>query len=460
MLPVVLSGGSGTRLWPVSRTKLPKQFCHIFEQSLHSMTLNRLCKLGSPWVLTAQGLKDYTLKEIANLNLNIEQAIFEPFAKNTGPAIALLCYIFKTKGLSQSVVGVFPADHIIENEDKFYAAVYLAQEEAQKGRIVTLGVKPNYPATGYGYIQTESTILAQNGEFFSSPVSKFHEKPSLKDANEFITMGHYFWNAGIFIFKIETMIDAFITHQNAMWELVNTLKPDLSNISDVYSKLDNISIDYAIMEKLNSSTLACISCDIGWNDVGSWDSIASLLDGVQEDKIEVKASNNFVHGLSDKTYAFLGVNDIITVDTKDALLIAKKGSTQEIKEIIDILKLKNPTLLKEHGFEDRPWGHFEVLKDSSQFKSKIIRVNAGQQLSYQSHEKREEHWIVTQGHGEVVIDDKTIKVTGGAYIKIPQGSKHRMRNTSAHILEFVEVQLGSYFGEDDIIRYQDDYLRS
>lgn len=461
MIPVVMSGGSGTRLWPVSRTKLPKQFCSIFEQSLHSMTLSRLSKLGTPWVITSKTLRDLTIKNLNDLGMNPQNIILEPIAKNTAPAIALLTQSLMQKGLGDSVVGIFPADHIIENEEGFVAAVHLAKEEAIRGRVVTLGIKPDHPATGYGYIQTDGTTLSSQGKLASHSVSKFHEKPSLEKATEFIQAGDYFWNAGIFVFKVNTMADLFQTHQQQMWAAVSALKPDLSNIDSIYAVVDNISIDYAIMEKLPPSHLACVPCDIGWNDVGSWDAIAEILGGAgKENKIEVRAKNNFVQSSIDKTYAFVEVDDLIVVDTSDALLVSRKGATQGVKDAVDVLKLKKPNILKEHTFEERPWGRFEILKDTAEFKSKVIHVNPAQQISYQSHSKREEHWLITKGQGEVILNDDIIPVQPGSYVKIPLGAKHRIRNSGKITVEFVEVQMGTYFGEDDIVRYQDDYHRS
>lgn len=460
MIPVVLSGGSGTRLWPLSRAKLPKQFCSIFEQSLHTMTLSRLSKLGSPWVVTSKSLRDLTIKNMNDLSLDPNNLILEPVAKNTAPAIALLTYHLLQKGLGDSVIGIFPADHIIEKEDAFLSAVHLAKQEALNGKVVTLGIKPDQPATGYGYIQTSKISNFTQGALRSYSVEKFHEKPCLENAIKFLEDGNFYWNAGIFVFTVATMAALLEQHHLELWSAVSKLNSDLSNIENIFSNVDNISIDYAIMEKLSSDKLSCIPCDIGWNDVGSWDAIAELLGGANTlNKIEVQGKNNFIQATTNKTYAFVGVDNLIVVDTADATLITQKGATQSVKEAVDILKLKQPNLLNEHTFEERPWGRFEVLRDTEFFKSKVIHVNPSQQLSYQSHSKREEHWLITQGEGEVVLNDKVIPVAAGTYVKIPLGAKHRIKNTGANTIEFVEVQMGSYFGEDDIVRYFDDYGR-
>lgn len=466
MIPVVLSGGSGTRLWPVSRNKLPKQFCHIFSDSLHSMTLQRLMRLSKPWVVTSQSLKDLTERQVRDLELNTSQIVYEPQAKNTAPAIALLCHILEQKAQKEEIVGIFPADHLIEKEDVFLSAVNLARDEAKNGKVVTLGIQPCDPATGFGYIQTTKEFSVKHGDLKSHSVVKFHEKPSLETAKSFLAEGNYFWNAGIFVFKVSKMIELFKKFQPEMWTQITKVKSDLSNIKEIYESLANISIDYAIMENLKSDSLACIPCDIGWNDVGSWDAISEILNGNQTNennnyKVEVKGSNNFIHSnINEKTYAFAEVNDLIVVDTADALLVTRKGSTQTVKDIVDVLKLKKPKVITDHVFEERPWGKYEILKDTEAFKSKVIHVNPKQQISYQSHAKREEHWLITQGDGEVILNDKSIPVHPGSYVKIPLGAKHRIKNTGEKTIEFVEVQMGTYFGEDDIVRYQDDYNRA
>ena len=458
MIPVILSGGSGTRLWPVSRTKLPKQFCHIFAESLHFMTLQRLTKLSTPWIVTSASLKALTEKQVRELDLPPSHIIYEPDAKNTAPAIGLLCHILSIHGYTDEVVGVFPSDHLIEKEKDFFSSIYRARDEAKKSKIVTLGIKPQYPATSFGYIQVTREVNI--ADYTASPVIKFHEKPSLEVAEGFLKDGSYYWNAGIFVFDISFMIDLFKEYQPEIWSKIETINPDLSNAKEVYNDLPNISIDYAIMEKLNVDTLSCIPADIGWNDVGSWDAIADLLRMEDTKSIEFQGKGNFTYSkIGEKSYAFAGVSDLIIVDTADALLVTKKGASQTVKDVVSLLQTKHPALLNDHVFEEKPWGKYEVLRDTGIFKSKVIHVNPKQQISYQSHSKREEHWLITQGEGEVVLDEQIIPVKPGSYIKIPLGAKHRIRNTGDKVIEFVEIQMGTYFGEDDIVRYQDDYNR-
>lgn len=457
MIPVVLSGGSGTRLWPVSRQQLPKQFCTIFEKPLQTMTLERCHKMGTPWVVTSKALQNLTEINLKQNHMNDVQTVYEPYGKNTAPAVAVLCKLLDLKGFGSEIVGIFPSDHLIAKEKAFLDVVSFASEVASTNKVVTLGITPSYPETGYGYIQTNAESLKEAHGFKAYSVVKFHEKPALEKAKEFLAQGSFSWNAGIFVFKASHMISLFHKHQPEMWNLVSTLKADSSNLDEIYSKVQSISIDYAIMEKLTGEELACIPSEFGWSDVGSWDAVASLQQG--QDIFNVKGQGNFVFGEPGKHYSAVGIDDVIVVDTKDALMLVKKGQSQDVRYVVENLNQQKSTLVKDHVYEYRPWGYFEILKDTTAFKSKVIRVNPHSQLSYQSHAKREEHWTITQGQGEVVLNDQVIAVKAGSHVHIPTGAKHRMRNTSNEMLEFVEVQLGSYFGEDDIVRYQDDYQR-
>lgn len=463
MIPVILSGGSGTRLWPVSRSKYPKQFSDLFDEPLQTLTLKRLSRFGEPWVITSSELRDFTEKKAQEAGFQKLRVIYEPMGKNTAPAIALLCKVLEMEGKTSEVVGVFAADHLIEKEDIFSSAIELAETAAREGKVVTLGLKPTEAATGYGYIQTEKQPYSYKKQVSAYTVLKFHEKPSRAIAEGFLKDGSYFWNAGIFVFPVQLMIQLFEKYEPQIWDALSGLKKDLSNLKEVYSSLPSNSIDYAIMEKLTKDELLCVPCNPGWSDVGSWDAVAEVYEKSGRSRgnlIEVDSKNNFVLPKNDKTYAFVGLDDVIVVDTEDALLIAKKGETQNVKTVVDRLKKENPKLTKDHTFEERPWGRFEILRDKEHFKSKVIQVNPFQQISYQSHAKREEHWVIVKGAGEVILNEQVIPVQAGSYVKIPVGAKHRIRNTGKEPIEFIEVQLGSYFGEDDIVRYQDDYKRN
>lgn len=457
MIPVILSGGSGTRLWPVSRQHMPKQFCEIFDQPLQTSTLQRCVKLGSPWIITSKALETLTELNLKKNEVQGVRVVYEPMGKNTAPAIAALCKLLAAQGKAEEVVGIFPSDHLITKEETFFNVVSFAQSVAEENKIVTLGITPSYPETGYGYIQTRAISLKEKDTFKAYSVVKFHEKPDLEKAKEFIAQGSYSWNAGIFIFKVSHMVGLFKKHQPGLWALMETLKDDVSNLGDIYSKVHSISIDYAIMEKLTADELACIPTEFGWNDVGSWDAVSALHKST--DILDIKGHGNFVFGENNKHYSMIGMEDVIVVDTADAMMLVKKGHSQDVRYVVEKLTQQKSILVKEHGYEYRPWGYFEILKDTENFKSKVIRVNPHSQISYQSHAKREEHWTIVVGAGEVVLNDEVIPVQAGSHIHIPLGAKHRIRNNTDSVLEFVEVQLGSYFGEDDIIRYEDDYQR-
>jgi mannose-1-phosphate guanylyltransferase/mannose-6-phosphate isomerase len=462
-IPVILSGGSGTRLWPVSRTKYPKQFCELLEKPLQTLTIERLQKYGAGILVTSEKLKDLTEKDIIQNHLKIEKVLYEPSGKNTAAAVALACKYLEMSNRGEDTVGVFSSDALISKRQEFDNALETAIKAAADGVVVTLGIQPRNAETGFGYIQVkERAVNTQR----STEVLKFHEKPNLEKAQAFVEDGHYFWNAGIFVFKVSKMIQLFQQHEPELWNRIDTLAKDLSNLDKIYSEIKSISIDYAIIEKLSSNELRCVPCDIGWSDVGSWDALSEVTEGVpftatglKKQPVQISAKGNAVFSRQKKKYGFIGCDDLMIVDTADALLVCKKGESQKVKDLVEAFKISDEKITSEHVFENRPWGQFEILRDESYFKSKIIRVEAGQKISYQSHSRRAEHWIIIKGQAVVVLDDKEIVLNQGQHIFIPQGSKHRIQNLTQSVVEFIEVQIGTYFGEDDIVRYQDDYGR-
>jgi mannose-1-phosphate guanylyltransferase/mannose-1-phosphate guanylyltransferase/mannose-6-phosphate isomerase len=463
MVPIILSGGSGTRLWPISRAKFPKQFCELLDESLLQKSLKRVLNLGSPWVLTLSQLQTLTARVYSELKLPASQMIFEPRGRNTAPAIALLCRLLELKGQANEIVGVFPADHLVLKEKEFYQLMNLAHEAAEKNLIVTLGIVPTYPATGFGYI--EVGVLKSGGAETTEVqvVKAFREKPNFETAQNFLKQGTFFWNAGIFVFKASRMIQAFKQLTPQLWTEIQKISADLSNIEEVYNSIDSISIDYAIMEKLRGD-LVCLPADIGWSDLGSWDDVSNLEDSVvttanKARVLKEKSQDCFAFSTGSKVFGFVDVQNLIVVDTPDATLISRKGSTQDVRQIVDQLNALRDSSALEHAFEKRPWGQYAILREESHYKSKLITVDPGAQISYQYHHKRNEHWIIVSGHGEVTLNEKVHPVSPGESVFIPAGMKHRIHNTSAQPLEFVEVQTGTYFGEDDIIRLKDDYSR-
>lgn len=464
MIPVILSGGSGTRLWPVSRASYPKQFCDFFDGSFLGNTIQRLKGLGDIHILTTHSMQALTQQAVKREGLNPEHVIFEPMGKNTAPAIALLCHLLNLRGKANEVVGVFPSDHMVADQEAFLRAVRLASSMAQKGLVMTVGIQPHSPATGYGYIEvTEKSHGAGEG-LTAFQVKGFREKPSLEVAKQYLDSGKHFWNAGMFVFKVQDMIHHFEKMQPEMWAKISAIDAQMKNADYNYSLVQNISIDYAIMEKLESQ--GCVPCDMGWSDVGSWDEMARLSDESKglhsQTRAEIfnsNSENNYVFSVHNKVVGLIDVTDMIIVDTPDALLLVRKGSSQRVKELVDDMRTAGQPEATDHPFETRPWGRFEILADEPAYKAKKIFVDPGAQLSYQSHNQRAEHWVIVSGQAQVTLNEKVLELKPGESIHIPVKAKHRIRNPGKEPLIFVEVQTGEYFGEDDITRYQDDYNR-
>lgn len=452
----VLSGGAGTRLWPLSRESFPKQFYDLTHSGkpLIVNTLERLRSYGSLSVITTEALKFSTLGILKQYHIEAT-VLGEPQAKNTAPAVALATFAALKQG-PNTLVGIFPADHFISNLGNFGKAIQKAFEAAEGGKLVTLGIQPLHPATGYGYIELKEKIQRPNEEVLN--VNRFIEKPNKEKAEELISSGKVVWNAGIFVFQAGLMAEEFKLHSPELWKAIQKLNPDLSNLKEIYAECPKESFDYAIMEKAQG--IMCIPTSMGWSDVGAWEEVAQKSQALGS-PIEVKSQNNFYTGLipDGKRVAFVGVSDLMVVDTPDALLVGKKGFGQDVKDVVERLKKESPGLTKAHTFEERPWGRFEVIKDTKNFKSKLITVWPGQKLSYQSHKHRAEHWVVVKGKAEVTLDEKVHSLYPGDHIFIPTQAKHRMANPGTEPMEFIEVQTGTYFGEDDIIRYSDDYGR-
>ena len=470
MIPVILSGGSGTRLWPVSRASYPKQFCEFYDQSFLKNSIERLQPFGAPHVVTVGTMEALTARTLKEMGLPKENAIYEPLGKNTAPAVALMCHVLQQQGKGEEIVGMFPADHLITDARAFEIVLRLGEQVAQQNEVVTLGIEPRYAATGYGYIEVKDDVVTtvdnpRGGMFTARMVKGFHEKPGQSRADEFRSSGRHYWNAGMFLFRVNVMVGHFKKHLPNLWTEIEKIKPDFRTAKYIYANLESESLDYGIMEKLEKQV--CIPCEIGWSDVGSWDEIARLADEVPSLKSDVNAKvfnqdaySNYVFSAKNKVIGLVGVNNLIVVDTPDALLISNKGQSEKVKDLVGKIKEVGHPEATDHPFETRPWGGFETLADNKDFKTKRITVDPGAQLSYQSHNKRAEHWIVISGEAEVVLNDEVIPRGPGEHIYIPVNAKHRVRNNGTAPLVFVEVQTGSYFGEDDIIRYEDDYNRA
>ncbi len=464
MIPVVLSGGVGTRLWPLSRANFPKQFCELLDESLLLKTLKRISEFGSPWTVTVGEVKHLTDRVYHDLNIPTEQILIEPMGRNTAPAVALLLHKMRQESKENEIVGVFPADHLILKTDVFNEAIQVAQACAEKGQVVTLGLKPHYPATGFGYIEVTNDVFAEGKlDIKAHPTKGFREKPNKATAQEFLEQGRFYWNAGMFFFKVSKMIEHFQEHLPELWKQVESIKADFSNVGEVYGELESISIDHGIMEKISDQV--CIPCDLGWSDLGSWDDVSELSEtspmglANKATELSIDSSNNFSFSPSKKIVGLVGVEDLIIVDMPDALMVAKKGQTQKVKQLVEKIRELEMKEAHEHIFDVRPWGKYAVLYDHGAFKAKYITVDPGHQLSYQRHKERAEHWVIVQGQGRVTLDDQIHDLDKGQSVTIGKGVKHRIKNTGDEPLIFVEVQTGTYFGEDDIERFEDDYGR-
>lgn len=457
----ILSGGAGTRLWPLSRESFPKQFHDLAGtgKPLLIETVDRLHGLGKLYVITTESLRPSTIGLLNRFRFSDVEVIGEPEAKNTAAAVALAS-IVAHRADPTAHVGIFPADHFVAEGQKFRELVQRAfAEVATHDEVVAIGIEPEFAFTGYGYLKVPKQ--GKDPLPGSVLVTEFIEKPRQALADELFASNSAVWNAGMFLFPAKKMMEHFESLMPDLWNKLAVLKSDFSQLKEVYPRVPSQSVDYGIMERLKS--IRCVAgSQIGWTDVGSWEEVAKRGKQLSE-PIEVSAKGNFYSGFGahPKRATFVGVDNLIVVDTPDVLLVLKKGEGQQIKELVARIK-SDPSVsekLKHHVFEERPWGRFEVLLDGQNFKSKIISVWPGQKLSLQSHAKRAENWVVVSGVGTVTLNDKIHRLKEGEHIHIPQGAKHRMANESPQELEFIEVQSGSYFGEDDIVRYSDDYGR-
>ena len=359
----------------------------------------------------------------------------------------------------ESICVFLPSDHFIKDTKEFKNVVSKAIDFCStNNKLVTLALKPSYPATGYGYIQTKQSKLNTVTEVIS-----FKEKPDQKTAQQYLDQGDYFWNAGMFISSAKHIITEMKSINPSFSEPFSSMKSKnelLENAEKIYETIPRDSFDYAFLEKSNN--IATVPCELGWSDVGSWDEAKHLfLKNYPQKEEDISKKNFFISPFFPrKKCHFIDIEDVTVVDSLDATLIYKNGSSQKVKNLVNELKSKKSTQLYQTNFEERPWGYFRVLLDTDVFKSKLISVLCGQQLSYQSHKKRDEHWFIVNGEAEVILDDKILTLKKGDNVDIPAGTKHRIANKNPSVsLEFIEVQTGSYFGEDDIIRYDDIYGR-
>jgi mannose-1-phosphate guanylyltransferase/mannose-6-phosphate isomerase len=462
MKAVILAGGSGTRLWPVSRYGLPKQFIKLNgEKSLLAQTVERLAAvapLKDIFVITNEDYRFHVQADLRSVSEAMENnIILEPVGRNTAPAIALVMKYCqeKLKCGKDEVIFICPSDHIIEPVEKFAKYARKAETAARAGKIVTFGIKPSRPETGYGYIK-RGTSLAGDGVF---AVAKFAEKPDLKTAEKYLADGKYYWNSGMFSFTIATMLAEFRAYAPA---ISRKMPLTLARMTADFKNMPAISIDYAVMER--SKKAAVLPIDILWSDVGSWDSLPEVIKADSEGNVKVgdivslDTKRTIVMG-EKRLISTIGLKDLIIIDTPDALLIARRGQAQRVKEVVDLLKERKRKEVVEHLTTYRPWGSYTILEEGPRYKIKRIVVKPGQKLSHQLHYHRSEHWIIVKGTAKVTIGKKTSDVHENESTYVPKSTGHRLENPGKVALEMIEVQNGEYVGEDDIVRFNDIYGR-
>ncbi len=455
MFGVILAGGAGSRLWPLSRELCPKQLLNInARESLLQSTF-----IGLSNFIPAKNIISVTnIKHLSNVKMQLLQVyeiptiLSEPISKNTAPAIALSAKYLIENYSGDEIMLVFPSDLMMEYSQGLFDLIEEAQQYAKDGKIVTFGIKPTYPETSYGYIKAENNI-----------VKSFTEKPDSQTASEYIKDSNYYWNSGIFMFKVSTIIEEFEKYCPEISQCMKTIKCSGITVPlKEFEKMPNISIDYAVMEK--SQNLVMLELNTKWKDLGSWKSIYEVSpkdfnNNVFAGKVLDKGSKNSLVCSTSKLVATIGLEDTVIVETEDAILACKKDRTQEVKQIYETLKKQHDDTQKVHKTVYRPWGFYTVIAEGKGFQTKLIHVNPGQQLSLQSHEYRSEHWVVLSGNAKVILEGKEHILSPGHSIDIAVKAIHSLQNPYETPIEIIEVQKGDILSEDDIIRYEDIYGR-
>lgn len=469
--PVLLCGGSGTRLWPLSRKSYPKQFVPLVgNKTLFQASAERLSgtEYHPPLILTNSDFRFIVTEQLADLGMDPGAILIEPEGKNTGPAV-LAAAMWLEKTDPDGLMLVAPSDHVVPDSDAFRKAVQAGMAAAKGGQLVTFGIKPTHGDTGYGYL--ELTEEPGDIELTTMPLTRFVEKPNQISADEMVSAGSFLWNAGIFLFSVRAILDAFKAHSPKLiprvQKAVNQSKPDLGFLRldpEAWSTVEDISIDYAVME--HAPNLSVVPFAKGWSDLGGWDAV--LRESVRDERgvatygqaTSLDCDNSLLRSEDDSLEIVgIGLKNIIAIAMPDAVLIADVGRSQDVKLAVAALKSKKSRQATDFPKDHRPWGWFESLVIGERFQVKRIVVHPGAALSLQSHHHRSEHWIVVEGTAKVTINDDVKLISENQSVYIPLGAVHRMENPGKVPMVLIEVQTGTYLGEDDIIRYEDVYAR-
>ena len=466
LVPVLLAGGSGTRLWPTSRESYPKQFVDLTGsgESLLQSSLKRSAVIPNacPWIIvTGEDYRFLVAQQAKDTDVLIGSILLEPLARNTAPAIALAAFEALTLHDSPKLF-VQTSDHYIKDLDAFGRAISQAFQSIAP--FILFGVKPTYPETGYGYIKCGKP---QGNEFL---VSSFKEKPDQETAEAYLQSANYLWNSGMFMLDAQAYLNALKTFEPSMYEACQkSYQNALSDLdfkrvdSDAFAESPSLSVDYAVLERIKN--LHVIQYQGDWSDVGAWDAVASLsnqdkgTNTIQGDGLLLESSNTFIRAES-RLVAGLGLENLVVIETRDAVLVADATKTQNVKDILDTLKIQNRNEATVHQKVHRPWGSYEILIAGNGFQVKQIIINSNASISLQLHQYRAEHWIVVEGQALVEIDEEEVTLTAGQSAYIPIAAKHRLTNLESDPLKLIEVQTGDYLGEDDIVRFEDLYNRS
>ena len=469
--PVIMSGGSGTRLWPLSRKSYPKQFSvtfddkSLFQKSVERLVTSNRLRFHPPVTLTNADFRFIVGEQLSALGISNSTIMIEPEGRNTAPAILAATLSIAEKD-PEAIILISPSDHLIDDISAFHDAIATGIESAELGNIVLFGIMPTHAETGYGYM-----ALSPNHETGAVPLEAFVEKPDSATAEQLISSGNHLWNAGIFLFKASTMLAAFKKLMPALVEQVEAaLEQSVSDLDFIrlapepWSKCDSISIDYAIMERITNRTAVQLDCP--WRDLGDWEAIWAHSKPDEKGVVTssnataIECSDVLLRSESDNQHLVgLGLNNIIAVAMSDAVLVAHKDRAQDLRLVVAQLKKQSNSQAETYPVDHRPWGWFETLILTKGFQVKRIFVKPDAALSLQSHKHRSEHWVVIRGTATVTINDDVTDLYQGQSTFIPLGAIHRLENKQSDNLEIIEIQLGDYLGEDDIIRYEDIYSR-